>query len=228
MKLYTIYSHPNFGEKAVKEGFRYPAFFFTWIWALTKGLWSKALLLFLLTGITLLLDKIPLQQYPENSALFPILSLVLTLAISIFAGTSGSEWQKNKLLSDGFDEVIQVNSFSAKSAIALYTKETKNVTPQIPTSSPINPEIPKSPELGIGREANFPSDSTFVFRVPTLAIEMEYKGESFEEVVETFIRENATRLLGSDPVIEIKRQGSKAGYVCYDLSELMKIVRIFR
>ena len=227
MKLYTIYSHPSFGEKAVKEGFRYPAFFFTWIWALTKGLWTKAILLFLLTGFTLFFDEILLYQYPENSAAFLLLSLVFTLAISIFAGTSGSEWQKNKLLINGFDEVIQVTSFSAKGAIAVYSKETKDGVPDPAEPSKQNPKGFTRRMNQNSQEAGPESPSTFVFRVPTSGIELEYEGEIFEEVVETFILENNKRLIGSDPVIEIKRQGSESGYLCYDLSELKRIVHSF-
>lgn len=53
MRIYTVHIAPGAGANGrepriafVKEGFCWPAFFFNWVWALFKGKWITALLLF--------------------------------------------------------------------------------------------------------------------------------------------------------------------------------------
>jgi hypothetical protein len=54
MRIYTVHLRrtadplftPDLGAQFVREGFNWAAFFFTWIWALTCGLWIVAAILF--------------------------------------------------------------------------------------------------------------------------------------------------------------------------------------
>ena len=48
MKVYTIHRHPLGTLLAVKEGWSWPAFFFTWIWCLVKKLYGVAVFMFFL------------------------------------------------------------------------------------------------------------------------------------------------------------------------------------
>ena len=44
---YKVFGHPRSGDTAViKDGFSWPAFFFSFIWALFKRLWLLAIALF--------------------------------------------------------------------------------------------------------------------------------------------------------------------------------------
>ena len=40
MAMFRIYQHPMRGIEAVKVGFSWPGFFFTWIWMFTKQMWA--------------------------------------------------------------------------------------------------------------------------------------------------------------------------------------------
>ncbi len=53
MKQYKIFKHPNGETEAVKQSWSWPAFFFTWIWALIKKLWVIAAITF---GVVLLIQ----------------------------------------------------------------------------------------------------------------------------------------------------------------------------
>jgi len=43
MNIYDVYNHPVYGYSAVKQGWCWPAFIFTWIWALASHLWGIAI-----------------------------------------------------------------------------------------------------------------------------------------------------------------------------------------
>ncbi|MEM0111894.1 MAG: DUF2628 domain-containing protein, partial [Candidatus Parvarchaeota archaeon] len=51
MKTYNIYKHPLGDIKAVKVGWSWPAFFFTWIWAFVKGLYVVGVILLIIDMI---------------------------------------------------------------------------------------------------------------------------------------------------------------------------------
>ena len=51
MHKYNVYKHPIIGYEAIKQGFSWPGFFFTWIWAFVKKLWADGVILLLVTVI---------------------------------------------------------------------------------------------------------------------------------------------------------------------------------
>lgn len=86
MRVYTIHIHPRRRDPdrdvvLVKEGFCWPAFFFSVIWAIWKGLWGIALLFLVLEiALGLMFDLLlvgPLAQVA--------LGLLLSLGIGFFA-----------------------------------------------------------------------------------------------------------------------------------------------
>ena len=76
MKQYAVFQHPTSGYEAVKNGWSWPAFFFTWIWAFVKRLW--------LVGLIVFLFGILASSIPEAW-------LVGELIISIVMGVKGNE-----------------------------------------------------------------------------------------------------------------------------------------
>ena len=65
-KNYNIYSHPNKVPVAVKQGFSWPGFFFGGFWALLKGLWVHAIILYkkgVKKGVKSLLSSCSLELY---------------------------------------------------------------------------------------------------------------------------------------------------------------------
>ena len=90
MRVYTAHLHPRRRESGgigdrdvvlVKEGFCWPALFFSVIWALWNGLWLVALLFLLLELALSFLFDLLLIGAPTQIAL----SLVLAIAIGFFA-----------------------------------------------------------------------------------------------------------------------------------------------
>ncbi|MFH1007349.1 MAG: hypothetical protein V1800_07605 [Candidatus Latescibacterota bacterium] len=69
---FVVFSHPVQGYEAVKEGFSYPGFLFTFVWALYKKLWGDA-------AITII--AMWFAWADENNPLIgpPIMSLVTDL-----------------------------------------------------------------------------------------------------------------------------------------------------
>jgi Protein of unknown function (DUF2628) len=90
MRVYTVHIHPRgrdsggLGDRdivLVKEGFCWPALFFSVIWAIWNGLWIVALLFLLLQGALSFFFDVFLVGAPAQVAL----SVVLAIAIGFFA-----------------------------------------------------------------------------------------------------------------------------------------------
>ncbi len=74
MRIYTVHLKrtadplftPDLGAQFVREGFNWPAFFFTWIWALVCGLWIVAAILFAGDlGLALLFEAVDLDSISQ-------------------------------------------------------------------------------------------------------------------------------------------------------------------
>jgi hypothetical protein len=44
LREFEIFSKPGLPSVAVKRGFSWPGFFFTWLWAFTRGLWVQGII----------------------------------------------------------------------------------------------------------------------------------------------------------------------------------------
>ena len=75
LREFEIFNQPSAPSVAVKRGFCWPGFFFTWIWAFARGLWLQGGLI-LLCSIGILLWRI-LGDNPIGPA---ICSFILGLA----------------------------------------------------------------------------------------------------------------------------------------------------
>ncbi|EEF60754.1 ABC transporter permease [Pedosphaera parvula] len=90
MQSFEVFKHPDTGYQAVKRGFSWPGFFFTWIWAFSRRMW--------LTGIILLLIALPIvllfvEVFREN----PILALTSALLFMLTVGLRGNGWRSHNL-----------------------------------------------------------------------------------------------------------------------------------
>ena len=47
MKQYKIFKHPSGNSEAVKQGWSWPAFFFSFIWAMVKKQWALGVSVFI-------------------------------------------------------------------------------------------------------------------------------------------------------------------------------------
>jgi hypothetical protein len=90
MRVYTVHVHPSrrdadgIGDRdvvLVKEGFSWPALFFSVIWAIWKGLWLVALLFLVLqTALSFFFNVFLIGTLTQV-----VLTLLLAIAIGFFA-----------------------------------------------------------------------------------------------------------------------------------------------
>jgi len=108
MKAYNVYEHPHFGRQIVKEGFIWPAFFFTFIWAWAKGMVAVGfailgpLFLLYLIGVELMLIDVDGQDSDSIATL-------ISIGIQIFIGFKASKWRCNHLKKKGYKLVETVD-----------------------------------------------------------------------------------------------------------------------
>ena len=117
MKNYKIYTDTKGNPKSVKMGWSWSAFFFTWIWALEKKLWSISMLTSVILGLSCIIGFFFIAITPElalrfSSDLLLIYSGYSVLGFSILMGLKGNDWHENKLLSRNhrFQAIIAANN----------------------------------------------------------------------------------------------------------------------
>ena len=114
MKKFSIFQHLTLGLEAVKNGWSWPAFFFTWIWAFVKKLW--------LIGVIVFLFGILASSIPEAW-------LVGELIISIVMGVKGNELRVKRLRDAGYEEVATVEARTPDGALAAHLASGGNENP---------------------------------------------------------------------------------------------------
>lgn len=107
MNQYSILQHPTRGLEAVKNGWSWPAFLFTWIWAFVKRLY--------VIGWIALLAVMVLSSVP-----IPEAWLVGNLIISIALGAKGNELRVKRLRDSGYEEVATVEARTPDAALAAH------------------------------------------------------------------------------------------------------------
>ena len=112
MKQYDIYSSPLGMTEAVKQGWSWPAFFFSPIWAMVKKIW-------LLGSLTLIGEIIIYAIFDSPNRLFSFADLV-NIGISVVFWMQGNEWRESNLLSRGFKFVRTVTAANPEGALALH------------------------------------------------------------------------------------------------------------
>ena len=92
---FKIYQQPNGQLVSVKQGFSWPAFFFTFLWAIYHRLWLAALVL--CVGLFLLNRIADWSQHLVNSS---ALESYVSYAIALF-GVIGNKLIERKLIAKG-------------------------------------------------------------------------------------------------------------------------------
>src|SRR5882724_13390649 len=111
MRVYQIFKHPEKSAQAVKRGFSWPGFFFTWIWALTRGLWLAGGLIFLSAFVL----GIFIQAMGSKNWLF---SFTLDILFQLLIGTKGNLWRGNALENLGYRLLGVINARGPQDALA--------------------------------------------------------------------------------------------------------------
>ena len=118
MNDYKIYYSPLGMTEAVKQGWSWPAFFFSPIWAMFKKMWFIGTLT--LIGVLMIY-----AVFGSPDRLFSFADL-LSMAISIIFGFQGNEWRESNLTSRGFRYVRTVTAANPEGALALHVSATQH------------------------------------------------------------------------------------------------------
>jgi len=119
MMEYKVFEHPNGKIEVVKQGWLWPAFFFTLIWTLVKRLWIWAVIIF---GVMFILRIICVFAGGTTEAING-LQVIANLIIMVVFGVNGYKLRESNLLSRGFEFKTTVTASNQDGAIALYLKE---------------------------------------------------------------------------------------------------------
>ena len=111
MKQFVILQHPALGHEVVKNGWSWPAFFFTWLWAFVKRLW--------IVGVIILLAGMALSSVPE-------IWLVGEVIISVVMGANGNKLRVNRLRDSGYEQVATVAAKTPDGALAVHLASPEN------------------------------------------------------------------------------------------------------
>jgi len=114
LREFEIFSKTSFPSVAVKRGFSWPGFFFTWIWAFSRGL--------IVQGVVLLAISIGIGLLRLTSVGSDPFALVLPgLLVMLAVGLRGNSWRSRKLEREGYDFVGLVEARSPASAVSAHS-----------------------------------------------------------------------------------------------------------
>jgi uncharacterized protein YacL len=112
MKQYKVFKHPSETIEAVKIGWSWPAFFFSFIWALVKKMWALGIGLLVLSLIFISMIG------PGADLLINILSVI----VSIIFGIYGNSWLEKNLESRGYEVKDIITAKNPEEAKAIYMR----------------------------------------------------------------------------------------------------------
>ena len=138
MKHFDVYLHPMLGIEAVKTGFSWTGFFFTWIWMLICRLWGRGIAVCVIAASTPFAAGVvgkPLFAGEDGAVSaqdmdrFELVEGGIALAgwfvISLIVGNKGNGWRRIRLMKRGFDHVKSVQAPNADAAVAKVSAQRK-------------------------------------------------------------------------------------------------------
>ena len=122
MRKYGVFVHEQLGYEAIKIGFSWPGFLFTWVWAFAKRLWG--------IGVGILIVAIILGAFLEASlavdVLWSLLASTLTFVLSLYVGLYGNDWREQSMPKRGFRPLGVFLVGSPEGAIAVAIRAEKH------------------------------------------------------------------------------------------------------
>jgi len=113
---YAILAHSDGRVQAVKQGFCWPAFFFTWVWAFIKGLYDLGIGVFLILVIVAIVgNQSRARAHDVIAILLPVLA---GLSLRCVLGFEANRMRQKALLSKGFRLVGTVVANAPEEALA--------------------------------------------------------------------------------------------------------------
>ncbi len=112
MRVYEIFRRSDQSLQAVKRGFSWPGFCFSWAWAWSRRLWFPGMLLFL--------ASIPVAVL-ARSVQEPVYGIVLGLIYSMVTGFKGNSWRSRDLENRGCQFLGAIKARDSQDAVAKVT-----------------------------------------------------------------------------------------------------------
>jgi hypothetical protein len=97
MKSFDVFTNAMGEIEIVKDGFSWPAFFFSWIWGFIAKLWVHASIMLVATLVLVSVPGAP-------------------IIVGIIAGFKGNEWRRDNLQQRGFTLAERLQAESADAA----------------------------------------------------------------------------------------------------------------
>lgn len=145
MKTFEVYSHPAHGYEAVKSGFSWPAFFFTWIWAFSKGLVIHGFATIVVFATLFGLEKYYEGQRQPGAQVYMML---LQFGLACLLGIAGNTWRVDRLKKRGFHHIKTLEAQTAYAAITIVTNLQES-SPQPSYSVSSQPKHSALPEIAV-------------------------------------------------------------------------------
>jgi hypothetical protein len=112
MKQYKVFKHPSGTIQAVKQGWSWPAFLFSFVWAVVKKMWAIGIGLFILSLIFISLVG-------RGSDL---LINGMSIVVSVIFGIYGNSWREKNLESRGYKMKDTITAANPGEAEAMFMK----------------------------------------------------------------------------------------------------------
>ncbi len=128
MKHYRIFENKAGRREAVKQGWSWPAFFFTFIWAFVKRLYGAGLLILIGVGLIAFMSWRADELFAmgdKGARSFDHLCESARWIIMVLLGVNGNELRERNLLAGGYELRGVVAAQSPQEALAA----TLNVSP---------------------------------------------------------------------------------------------------
>ncbi len=133
MKAFDVYKHPAQGYQAVKQGFAWPAFGFSWIWAFVKKMWGLG---FAFLGVLFLLLLVEAVFEQEENMGGVLLMFLAQLVFFIVVGAKGNDWRRGNLVKRGFEKLNTVEAATPDAAVASVAKTSSDQQAGPPNNPP--------------------------------------------------------------------------------------------
>jgi len=115
MRQYSILKNEEGTVKAIKQGFTWPGWFFTWIWCLVKKLYIHA--------VAFLVLNILVGLFTSGYGIGYFAGHIVIMEL---VGFKGNKFLEEKLIKNGFEYIDTVSAKNSKSAISIFIEN--NVT----------------------------------------------------------------------------------------------------
>lgn len=96
MHEWKVFSHPQRGVTLVKQGWSWPAFFFTGLWSLVKDMWGLTL------GMSAMFLVVGFLAGLATADMRVLMLLTMELTVTIMFGKRGNGWVCDRLMLKGY------------------------------------------------------------------------------------------------------------------------------